>query len=113
VQEGNEARAEDRERHVRHMHATAGARRANAFLHVWQRTQRSLCLFLFVCVCRVAAHRAINDAKRPDLISRFTKSCGFGMGLEFREGAYVINDKNQKTMAKGEKKGTQCASGLK
>ena len=49
-----------------------------------------------------AAHRAIQDAKRPDLIAHFTKSCGFGMGLEFREGAYVINDKNQKIMNKGQ-----------
>ena len=62
-------------------------------------------------MCRVAAHRVINDAKQPDLISRFTKSCGFGMGLEFREGAYVINDKNQKTMAKGQKKGGRMCDG--
>ena len=49
----------------------------------------------------LAAHRAINDAKRPDLISKFTKTCGFGMGLEFRESTMIINDKNTKPLQKG------------
>jgi nucleosome binding factor SPN SPT16 subunit len=85
-----------------------------------------------------AAISAIEDSKRKDLISHFTKSCGqlpieyndtiyiskhvyvcsldliltsfsvalcvsvgFGMGLEFREGTMVINDKNQKQLVKG------------
>jgi nucleosome binding factor SPN SPT16 subunit len=48
-----------------------------------------------------AAIKAIQDAKRPDLLKHFTKSCGFGMGLEFREAALVLNDKNSKVLSKG------------
>lgn len=48
-----------------------------------------------------AAVKAIQDAKRPDLLPKFTRSCGFGMGLEFRESMLVLNEKNQRTLAKG------------
>jgi nucleosome binding factor SPN SPT16 subunit len=48
-----------------------------------------------------AAQRAITDAKRPDLLSHFTKTAGFSIGLEFREGTLVLNDKNPKTLQKG------------
>lgn len=49
-----------------------------------------------------AAVKAIQDAKRPDLLPKFTKSCGFGMGLEFREQLLLLNDKNQRIIAKGQ-----------
>jgi len=49
----------------------------------------------------LAAQKAIQDARRPDLVSKFTKTCGFGMGLEFRESTLVINEKNQRTIQKG------------
>lgn len=48
-----------------------------------------------------AAVKAIQDAKRPDLLSKFTKSCGFGMGLEFRESQLILNDKNPRVLQKG------------
>ena len=39
--------------------------------------------------------------KRPDLESAFVKNCGFGMGIEFRESLFVINEKNTRELTAG------------
>ncbi|KAG2172843.1 hypothetical protein INT43_000193, partial [Umbelopsis isabellina] len=39
--------------------------------------------------------------KRPDLEKHFVKTLGFGIGIEFREGNYVINAKNTKELRNG------------
>jgi len=39
--------------------------------------------------------------KAPGLLPHFTTSCGFGMGLEFREGLYVINERTSVSFSKG------------
>ncbi|KAI9199412.1 FACT complex subunit-domain-containing protein [Polychytrium aggregatum] len=38
------------------------------------------------------------EKKRPDLKSFFVKSCGFGMGLEFRESNYMLSPKNPREL---------------
>ncbi|RKP10675.1 FACT complex subunit spt16 [Thamnocephalis sphaerospora] len=43
----------------------------------------------------------IIRAKRPDLEQHFVKNCGFSMGIEFRESAYVINAKNTRKLEAG------------
>ncbi|KAI9316735.1 FACT complex subunit-domain-containing protein [Dichotomocladium elegans] len=40
-------------------------------------------------------------AKRPDLEKHFTKTVGFGMGIEFREASYVLNAKNVRELKNG------------
>jgi len=42
---------------------------------------------------------AMIQQKRPELLENFTNSCGFGMGIEFREFSLLINAKN-KTLIK-------------
>ncbi|KAG0046982.1 FACT complex subunit spt16 [Gryganskiella cystojenkinii] len=36
--------------------------------------------------------------KRPELEKKFVKNLGFGTGLEFREGSYLLNGKNNKEL---------------
>ncbi|KAI8393680.1 FACT complex subunit-domain-containing protein [Radiomyces spectabilis] len=40
-------------------------------------------------------------SKRPDLEKHFTKNIGFGMGIEFREGSYVLSAKNVRELKNG------------
>ncbi|KAI8148314.1 FACT complex subunit-domain-containing protein [Fennellomyces sp. T-0311] len=40
-------------------------------------------------------------AKRPDLEKNFTRSIGFGMGIEFREASYVLHAKNVRELRNG------------
>ncbi|KAI9495094.1 FACT complex subunit-domain-containing protein [Zychaea mexicana] len=40
-------------------------------------------------------------AKRPDLEKHFTRSIGFGMGIEFREASYVLHAKNVRELRNG------------
>eukprot|EP01114_Cavostelium_apophysatum_P012426 TRINITY_DN2775_c0_g3_i1.p1 TRINITY_DN2775_c0_g3~~TRINITY_DN2775_c0_g3_i1.p1 ORF type:complete len:1099 (-),score=397.86 TRINITY_DN2775_c0_g3_i1:68-3364(-) len=37
------------------------------------------------------------EKQKPDLASKFGKSCGFSTGLEFQESALIINAKNEQT----------------
>jgi len=39
--------------------------------------------------------------KNPALLPKFSKTCGFGIGLEFHESAYSINAKNSRTLKEG------------
>lgn len=39
--------------------------------------------------------------EKPDLVSKLTKNLGFAMGIEFREGSLVINQKNQFKLKRG------------
>ncbi|KAG0173480.1 FACT complex subunit spt16 [Apophysomyces sp. BC1015] len=39
--------------------------------------------------------------KRPDLEKHFTKSMGFGMGIEFREASYLLTGKNVRDLKNG------------
>lgn len=48
------------------------------------------------------AAQAFVDANRPQLRPFLPTNLGFGMGLEFREGEYVINAKNSKYLAAGQ-----------
>ncbi|OCU01519.1 FACT complex subunit SPT16-like [Xenopus laevis] len=50
------------------------------------------------------AYQIIMDQvkkQKPDLMSKITKNLGFAMGIEFREGSLVINNKNQYKLKKG------------
>ncbi|OCT98054.1 hypothetical protein XELAEV_18010282mg [Xenopus laevis] len=50
------------------------------------------------------AYQVIMDQvkkQKPDLMSKITKTLGFAMGIEFREGSLVINNKNQYKLKKG------------
>ncbi|CAG8535911.1 12681_t:CDS:10 [Ambispora leptoticha] len=40
-------------------------------------------------------------SKRPDLENAFVKTLGFGMGIEFREGHYLLNPKNTRELKSG------------
>ncbi|CAG8546885.1 17200_t:CDS:10, partial [Cetraspora pellucida] len=40
-------------------------------------------------------------SKRPDLADKFVKSLGHGMGIEFRESAYNLNQRNTKELKAG------------
>ncbi|KAE8633772.1 hypothetical protein XENTR_v10002083 [Xenopus tropicalis] len=50
-----------------------------------------------------AYHIIMDQVKKqkPDLLSKITKNLGFAMGIEFREGSLVINNKNQYKLKKG------------
>uniref|UniRef100_A0A8C9SJ74 FACT complex subunit n=1 Tax=Scleropages formosus TaxID=113540 RepID=A0A8C9SJ74_SCLFO len=50
-----------------------------------------------------AYNTAVDFVKKekPDLVAKFTKTLGFAMGIEFREGALVLNSKNQYKLKKG------------
>ena len=50
---------------------------------------------------RSAAERVIKG-KKPELESKFSKNCGFGIGLEFRESELVLTNKNQLTFKQGQ-----------
>ncbi|TRY65512.1 hypothetical protein DNTS_021734 [Danionella cerebrum] len=39
--------------------------------------------------------------EKPDLLSKLTKNLGFAMGIEFREGSLVLNQKNQFKLKRG------------
>ncbi|KAI2663101.1 FACT complex subunit SPT16 [Labeo rohita] len=39
--------------------------------------------------------------EKPDLVSKLTKNLGFAMGIEFREGSLVLNNKNQFKLKRG------------
>ncbi|ORX99261.1 SPT16-domain-containing protein [Basidiobolus meristosporus CBS 931.73] len=40
-------------------------------------------------------------SKRPELEKHFVKNCGFVTGIEFRESAFIINGKNNRTLKSG------------
>lgn len=44
--------------------------------------------------------KKIIEKRNPALLAHFTKNCGCGIGLEFRESALILNDKNQRTLQK-------------
>lgn len=50
--------------------------------------------------CRDVYNTALNYIKknRPELEPHFPKSCGFAMGLEFRESGYLINAKTDRPL---------------
>ncbi|KAJ3056391.1 FACT complex subunit spt16 [Rhizophlyctis rosea] len=39
--------------------------------------------------------------KRPDLKENFLKNCGFGIGIEFRESAFLLSGKNNRVLKSG------------
>ncbi len=39
--------------------------------------------------------------EKPELVDKLTKSFGFGMGIEFREGSLLIGPKSTATVQKG------------
>ncbi len=39
--------------------------------------------------------------KKEALLSHFTKSCGFGIGIEFRDSTLIINEQNTRTLKPG------------
>ena len=45
-------------------------------------------------------NKAIEMIKsyKPELVEKFSKNCGFGIGLEFREPLLTIGDKNDRTI---------------
>ena len=43
---------------------------------------------------RLNARRVISQSKHADLLNNFTKNCGFGIGLEFRDVHLLLTDKN-------------------
>ncbi|XP_023692218.2 FACT complex subunit SPT16-like [Paramormyrops kingsleyae] len=50
------------------------------------------------------AYNAVVDfvkKEKPDLVGKLTKNIGFAMGIEFREGSLVLNNKNQYKFKKG------------
>eukprot|EP00775_Hariotina_reticulata_P011875 gene11875-12019_t len=49
-----------------------------------------------------AAIKALQDKGQPELVEKLNKNVGFGMGLEFREGANVLNAKNDKPLRAGQ-----------
>ncbi|WIA33317.1 hypothetical protein OEZ86_006455 [Tetradesmus obliquus] len=48
-----------------------------------------------------AAVKTLSE-RAPELVERLNKNVGFGMGLEFREGANVLNAKNEKPLRAGQ-----------
>lgn len=46
------------------------------------------------------AQKFIAD-KNPELEKKFTKTCGFGMGVEFQEAQYTLNSKNERKIEAG------------
>ena len=47
-----------------------------------------------------AAAECIQKAK-PELLAAFQKSCGFGLGLEFRDSSLLITAKNERAVRQG------------
>jgi len=47
-----------------------------------------------------ACIKTIRKSKKPELEHKFTKNCGYGIGLGFRENDYVINKKNDRIFKK-------------
>lgn len=47
--------------------------------------------------CYKAAMTTIQNSSRPEL--KFTKNCGFGIGLEFRESSLLLSEKNNRLIA--------------
>ena len=47
------------------------------------------------------ARRVIQQSKHSQLEEHFTKNCGFGIGLEFRDAALLLTDKNPRVMQAG------------
>eukprot|EP01118_Nematostelium_gracile_P011535 TRINITY_DN4109_c0_g1_i4.p1 TRINITY_DN4109_c0_g1~~TRINITY_DN4109_c0_g1_i4.p1 ORF type:complete len:781 (+),score=207.84 TRINITY_DN4109_c0_g1_i4:750-3092(+) len=47
--------------------------------------------------------RAISliESRKPELVEKFTKNAGFGMGIKFQESEYIINSRNDKTIQLG------------
>lgn len=40
--------------------------------------------------------------EKPDLVTKFTKNCGWQMGIEFRDSLFVLNAKNQRPLKSGQ-----------
>ena len=51
-----------------------------------------------LCSPRLNARRVISQSKQADLLDRFTKNCGFGTGLEFRDAHLLLTDKNPRVI---------------
>lgn len=53
--------------------------------------------------CKEVYDKAVEyiQSKRPDLVSHFVKSAGFGIGIEFKESAYVLGPKSTKKLKAG------------
>lgn len=47
-----------------------------------------------------AAAETAKGIKMPDLVSALTRNVGFGMGIEFRDSAHVLNAKNESKVEK-------------
>lgn len=45
---------------------------------------------------------AYVEANRPDLVEYFTRNCGFGMGIEFRESQYLLSPKSVRPLQAGQ-----------
>ena len=51
-----------------------------------------------------SVHEAVVNrlkSKAPHLESKLTRNCGFATGLEFKEGAYVLNAKSEQRLRPG------------
>ncbi|VDP32074.1 unnamed protein product [Soboliphyme baturini] len=53
-----------------------------------------------LCDVYAAAVEVLRD-NRPELIEKFTKNVGFGMGIEFRESSLLINARNTVSVESG------------
>ncbi|WEJ94943.1 FACT complex subunit spt16 [Yamadazyma tenuis] len=49
-------------------------------------------------------HEAIKfiETERPDLVSHFTKNCGWLMGIEFRDSSFLLNAKSNRKIQKNQ-----------
>jgi nucleosome binding factor SPN SPT16 subunit len=41
------------------------------------------------------------ETKKPELLDKFTKNCGYSMGIEFQESLFTINAKNERVVEAG------------
>lgn len=54
--------------------------------------------------CNAVYNGAVSfiEKSRPDLKDSFTKNCGFGIGIEFRESQFLISPKNARVLNAGQ-----------
>ncbi|KAB7506147.1 FACT complex subunit spt16 [Armadillidium nasatum] len=70
-------------------------------LQVYEKVINKLQAGVKLCDVYEEANNHINS-NRPDLTDKFTKSVGFGMGIEFRESTLLIGPKTTLTAKKGQ-----------
>ncbi|RXG55238.1 FACT complex subunit spt16 [Armadillidium vulgare] len=70
-------------------------------LQVYEKVINKLQAGVKLCEVYEEANNHINS-NRPDLTDKFTKSVGFGMGIEFRESTLLIGPKTSLTAKKGQ-----------